>query len=465
MRTLLLGAALSALALTLLPTRTASAVEVTYDHVHQRTLGNGMTVVVVENHAVPIVTLEISAKNGAFTEPPEYNGLSHLYEHMFFKANATYATQEDYLARVRELGMIFNGTTSTERVNYYFTLQSHRLEEGMRFMADAIRTPRFETSELEREREVVLGEYDRNEANPYWYLFDAMNGLLWHTYGTRKDALGDRDTIGTATVEQMRWMQETYYIPNNMLLVISGAADPEETFAMAEALYGDWAAGPDPFQAYPIPEHPPLEGHVAAVVEQPVGASVIQLAWHGPDTRGDLEATYAADVFSYALSQTGSRFQEALVESGVALGASLSYSTQRYVGPIFLTLQTLPGGEEAAIRAALAEVARFADEDYVTDAQIAAAQTILATDALYDQQSTEALAHTLTYWWCSATIDYFLTYIDELAAVERADMQEYVRTYLHGQPLATVLLSSGEAIASGEWTPERLTTLTEEVAP
>ena len=119
---------------------------------------------------------------------------------------------------------------------------------------------------------------------------------------------------------------------------------------------------------------------------------MIQLAWHGPDTRGDLEATYAADVFSYALSQTGSRFQEALVESGVALGASLSYSTQRYVGPIFLTLQTLPGGEEAAIRAALAEVARFADEDYVTDAQIAAAQTILATDALYDQLSDKLLA-------------------------------------------------------------------------
>ena len=194
---------------------------------------------------------------------------------MFFKANATYATQEDYLARVRGLGMIFNGTTSTERVNYYFTLQSHRLEEGMRFMADAIRTPRFETSELEREREVVLGEYDRNEANPYWYLFDAMNGLLWHTYGTRKDALGDRDTIGTATVEQMRWMQETYYIPNNML-VISGAAGGGDL--RDGRRHGDWAMSPDLPGA--IPEHPPPKGLPAASWSNP-SASVIQLAWHG----------------------------------------------------------------------------------------------------------------------------------------------------------------------------------------
>src|SRR5262252_537759 len=91
---------------------------------------NGLTVIVVENHAVPLVTIEIAAKNGSMTEPPEYNGLSHLYEHMFFKANKALPSQEAYLARARELGMSWNGTTNTERVNYFFTTTAPHLKDA-----------------------------------------------------------------------------------------------------------------------------------------------------------------------------------------------------------------------------------------------------------------------------------------------------------------------------------------------
>lgn len=439
------------------PAQAQSAIDVSYEHVHQRVLDNGLTVVVIENHAVPIVTIEIAARNGAFTEPPEYNGLSHLYEHMFFKANEVIPNQEAYLARIRELGMVFNGTTSTERVNYFFTLQSHNLREGLTFMADAIRTPVFVEEELNRERVVVLGEYDRAEANPYWPLYEASQEMLWYEHPTRKDPLGDRETISTATVEQMRWMQETYYIPNNALLVMSGAVAPDDGFAMAEELFGDWERGADPFELYPIPAHPPLQADEGRVITNDVNASVVQIAWHGPSIGQDTDATYAADILSFVLGQTGSTFQEALVESGIALGASIGYQTQRHVGPISLYLEVLPGNEEAAIEAAMAQVALFADDDYFTDAQMETAQTILAVDELYNQQSTDDLAHTLTYWWCTADIDYYLTYIDELAEVTREDVQRYVSTYIHGQPKIAVLVTNAEAVEAGGLTDEWLT--------
>ena len=103
------------------------------------TLDNGLEVIVIENHAVPLVTIELDVKNGAYTEEPEYDGLSHLYEHMFFKANRTIPSQEEYLERVNELGAVWNGTTSTERVNYYITVGVDSLEPGLQFMEDAIR--------------------------------------------------------------------------------------------------------------------------------------------------------------------------------------------------------------------------------------------------------------------------------------------------------------------------------------
>ena len=83
-------------------------------------LDNGLEVVVIENRRVPLVTIEMAVKNGAYTEGPEYSGLSHLFEHMFFKANKDYPDQATFIKRTEELGMIWNGTTGTERVNYFF---------------------------------------------------------------------------------------------------------------------------------------------------------------------------------------------------------------------------------------------------------------------------------------------------------------------------------------------------------
>src|SRR5271165_1389238 len=109
--------------------------------IREHTCPNGLTVLVAENHALPLVTIEIAARNGSMTEPPEFNGLSHLYEHMFFKANKAIPSQEAYLARTRELGMSWNGTTNTERVNYFFTTTADHLDPAMVFMHDAIVSP------------------------------------------------------------------------------------------------------------------------------------------------------------------------------------------------------------------------------------------------------------------------------------------------------------------------------------
>src|ERR1700740_586286 len=79
------------------------------DNMYLTTLSNGLDVLVVEDNSVPLATIMITCKNGSYTETPEFNGLSHLYEHMFFKANKDYTTQEEFLNRTAELGMQFNG--------------------------------------------------------------------------------------------------------------------------------------------------------------------------------------------------------------------------------------------------------------------------------------------------------------------------------------------------------------------
>src|SRR5258705_1116006 len=99
-----------------------------------RQLPNGLEIVVLEDHSIPLVTCELAVRNGSFTEPPELNGLSHLFEHMFFKANRASITGETYLDTIDQLGIIYNGQTQEELVNYYFTSTSTKWPVAMRFM-------------------------------------------------------------------------------------------------------------------------------------------------------------------------------------------------------------------------------------------------------------------------------------------------------------------------------------------
>ncbi|MBA3806313.1 MAG: insulinase family protein, partial [Acidobacteria bacterium] len=187
-----------------------------------RVLSNGLEVIVLEDHSVPLVTIELACKNGSYTEPPELNGLSHLYEHMFFKSNRSVANQEEYLKQIGQMGIAYNGQTQTELVNYYYTTTSPNMRVAMQFMRDSVRWPLFDKNEFEREREVVIGEIDRNESNPFFYLNREINDRLFFKYPSRKNPLGNRQTVSTATPDMMRLIQGRYYVPNNSAIVVTG---------------------------------------------------------------------------------------------------------------------------------------------------------------------------------------------------------------------------------------------------
>src|SRR5262249_27424118 len=92
--------------------------------IQRKVLPNGLEVIVVENHGVPLATVELVVKNGSFTQTADYAGLAHVYEHMFFKSNKDYPDPEDYVARASKLGALYNASTKEEVVNYYLTVPS-----------------------------------------------------------------------------------------------------------------------------------------------------------------------------------------------------------------------------------------------------------------------------------------------------------------------------------------------------
>jgi zinc protease len=409
-----------------------------------KTLPNGLQVLVIEDHSVPLATIEIATKNGSYTEPPEFNGLSHLYEHMFFKANKDYPSQEAFMDKIKELGISFNGTTNTERVNYFFTLPKFNLTKGLEFMNSAIQYPKFDTSEMRKENVVVDGEFQRNESNPFFALYDTMNHHLWGDLYSRKNVIGNHEVILTATPAKMEAIKNKYYWPNNSLLTVAGDVKHDDVFSQVQRIMGSWkSSGFDPFKKYPIPEFKPLQKTDYFIVQsENAKVPMIMINWMGPDTRNDIKATYAADVFSYILSQNSSKLSQALTESGLALQVGFNYSTQKHVGPVTLTVIPNPAKVKECFEEVKKQISMMDRDDYFTDAQLATAKRQLEISDVRGKEITSDYVHIVSFWWCSATLDYYFNYIDNLKKVSKADIQQYVRKYIKDKPYAAGLLVS-----------------------
>ena len=410
----------------------------------QKTLKNGLQVIVIENHSVPLITVELAVKNGSYTEPPEFNGLSHLYEHMFFQSNER-SQAEGYLDKVSEAGAQFNAVTREEVVYYHYTALKSGLRAVMTYMRDEIRYPLFEKGELEREIQVILDEFARNEANPYFAWDEAIKHKLWYKYFSRKNIIGDRKVIETCTAEKMRTIQKKFYIPNNTALVVAGDVSAADIFKMAEELYGDWPVGPNPFLKETLVQHPPLLKDEPVIVTQPVNAASLMISYHGPSTDTDAAATYAADVFSFALRQQDSKFYKTLVDSGLTTNVAMGYYTQRNVGPIQFSAQTTPERLKAAVKALKVEIAKLDALDYITDEQLESAKTLLEAEEIYNREKPSEYGHSVSFWWASSGLDYYANYVENCRKVTKADIQRYVQKYIKGKnSVIGVILSEAD---------------------
>jgi zinc protease len=439
----------SALLLPLLILAGSSAVEAQRAElerfIQRRVLPNGLEVIVVENHGVPLVTIEAVVRNGSFTQTPEFEGLAHLYEHMFFKANATFPEPDGVANRASSIGAIFNAETHEEKVNYYLTLPADSLEAGLALMSAALQGPRFLPSELAREKLVVLGEYDRAESDPFWHFDQAMARALWTTMFPRKNTIGSRSVIQRVTADQMRAIQRRYYVPNNTALIIAGDIAPADAFARAERLFSRWPGAADPFASDPVPPVPPLQSDATVIVEQDVGAATVLIQWHGPSVGKDPKATFVADVFSDYLNLPGSEFQQRLVDSGLWQGVLVNYYTLNHVGPITVSGQTTPGRLREAIPAMLRELKRVTEPGYFTAEKLEDVKAHRPTDSAFGRERTSGFAHTLGFWWSVASLEYYFTYVDEMARQTAADLVQYARTYIIDKPHVTGVMLSPAA--------------------
>jgi predicted Zn-dependent peptidase len=148
--------------------------------IRDTTLANGLTVITVENHTVPLATIEVVVRTGGFTQDSSTTGVPHLFEHMLFKGFSG-PSGESFAQDASDLNAQYNGTTASEQVSYYMTVPATALDPSMELLAQLVRDPVFAQADLDEERQVVNDEFARDHSSPQFRLEQAVERRLWST--------------------------------------------------------------------------------------------------------------------------------------------------------------------------------------------------------------------------------------------------------------------------------------------
>ncbi|HKV52076.1 MAG TPA: pitrilysin family protein [Gemmatimonadaceae bacterium] len=423
---------------------------------HRDSLDNGMRVIVVENHSLPLATVDVVVKTGAMSQDSTDEGVPHLFEHMLF---AEYRGTEDasFASDASELDASYNGETNEERVSYYLTLPSKNVDKGIDILAGLLRNAHFERDELNKERMVVLDELRRDVSDPRTMLDLAVSRLLWGIGWAQKNTMGSAMPLFSATPQRLDEIFHQYYVPNNAALVVTGDVNAPKVLEWARSHFGGWKRRADPYVAHPVPPVAALKSSLDTVITGDVHNVRIMVQWQGPSVHVEQGDSYAADVLSQLVNDDESDFQKQLVESGLFQSASIGYTTQAHVGPIEFDGVTTMDHLAAALTVLQTELMMMNNESYFTPEALAVAAKQRRIAQSFDLELGPGLAFDYADWWATSGLDYWMTYGDSLATRTPTDLQRYAQKYFVGRPFVIgVLVRPEEANAAREMLAEYL---------
>jgi zinc protease len=411
-------------------------------------LANGLEVYAYRDAAVPLARIQIVFKAGAISQGSDNAGLFHLYEHMLFRGSAAHPGAAGVKAALASLGVSeWNGGTGTEHIDYWITLPSSEVARGLAFWADTLISPTIDADALEAEKEVVVREIRDRSADPDAIYQAALDKRLFAKYPWRRDSAGNEKTVRAATVASLKAIAATWFVPSNAAIFVGGDIDADEVRAAAEAAFGGWAAGSNPWAKSLPPNPKPGVVRPTWIVypdpAMPEGVGMIEARYRGPDLAYDPASSYAADLWSSLVSPPDGRFKSALEANVPKLGGKdgivASYVSQRDGGRISISSYFAVDSAASAVdRARLFKERERAfeitsmksDPSYFSPAEYDAARKRILDYRAMETDTAEGMIDTLAFWWATASVDYFAGYPEVLAKTGSKEVSAFLDSYI-----------------------------------
>lgn len=407
---------------------------------HVRSLGgideyrldaNGLTVLALPDPAATVVNFQVLYLVGSRNEVTGTTGGTHLLEHLMFKGSRHYDKElgnslNGYLERV---GATFNATTSMDRTNYFGTLGRDALEGYIAIEADRMRNLLLRPEDLASEMTVVRNEYEQGENNPSRTLFQQVLATAYQAHPYHHPTIGWRSDIEHASVDQLRSFYDTFYWPDNAVVILVGDFQPAQALGWVRQYYGSIPRAPKAVPAVTT-EEPPQQGPRRLVLKRAGATGNLIIAFKAPHALHPDAA--ALTVLGLVLSQgKSSPLYRTLVDTAVATRARASFNALRDPGPFLVTVSLSPNARhEQAEKIAWAELERIKTQG-VTREDIQRVLGPYRAEQIYKRDGVSLTSALLGEAVAQGDWTRFVTELEQLEKVTPADVQRVARKYLN----------------------------------
>ena len=368
------------------------------EDVHEYHLKNGLTVLVEEDHRAPIVISEIWYKVGSSYEPNGITGISHALEHMMFRGTKKFGP--GVLEKiVSENGGEQNAFTDSDFTAYFQKFSADKLAVSFELEADRMRNLLLRPQDFLKEIQVVMEERRmRVDDNPQEILLERLNAAAFVACPYHHPVIGWKNDLQNMTVEDLRKWYETWYAPNNAILVVVGDVKPNLVYQLAQTYFSNLKPINLP-KIKPEKDLPPL-GEKRLIIHTPAQLPWLVMAYPVPVIKQGLNSQdpYVLHLIATLLSEGNSaRFAKNLVrDQQIAADANALYNPISRLDSLFLLQATPTSGHNLTeLELSLLQQIKQLQTFSVNTEELARAKAQIAADKIYREDSITAKANEL----------------------------------------------------------------------
>ena len=398
--------------------------------IQQFSLPNGLRVILNKDQAVPVVSVAVYYDVGSRNEKHGRTGFAHLFEHMMFQGseNVPKAAHFQYIFNA---GGTMNGTTSTERTNYYETLPANHLPLALWLESDRMRSLKVTQENLDNQRNAVQEEKRlRYDNQPYVNAFLRINELIFKNPANAHSTIGSMEDLDAATIDDVRDFFRIYYAPNNAVLTIAGDFEESEARKLVEKYFSDIPSQQSP-PSVDVTEPEEVAHREETFYDQLAPAPAFVLGWKVPERR--TPAFYALSLAGELLFEgDSSRLYQKLVKGDESV-VSIQGGVDERRGPSALYIFALPkpGEEVATIRQQIFDEIHQLATNGPSEAEMEKLRNSLCNDAVRGRQSTMYRAQRIAeYALYDGDPTLFDTELDHYLQVTPDQIKDVARQYL-----------------------------------
>ena len=444
--TLLLAAAPSRAA----PANASSGADVLPFKATEKTLANGLKVIVVPTGFPNLVSVHIPVQTGSRNEvEPGKSGFAHFFEHMMFRGTPTYPPDK-YQAVITRAGARQNAYTSDDLTNYYTTFAKQDLETVLKVEADRFQHLSYPVAAFKTESRAVLGEYNKNSANPMSKLFEAQRDAAYTTHTYKHTTMGFLKDIEDMPnqYDYSKVFFDRWYRPERTTVIIAGDVEPAKAIAMVEKYWSRWQRGS--FKSNVPVEPAPRGALYRHVAWQTPTLPLVTVGFRAPSFVADQKQQAALSMLlSLGFGRTSALYKR-LVQDEQKVD-QLMDSTPNRVDPTLATIiaRVKKPADALMVRDAILQTVAKLREEPVDARELADAKSAQKYGLIRSLDNTEAIAATLaSYVHFERSYGTLNRYYQVLDSLTPADLQAAARKYLVDDGMIVTTLSH-EALPAG----------------